>query len=68
MQIEIFMSPKKLTYCGLVIPQVWADFASVNSLLPEDTKPLPEPMSLWEQFHKKCSGTLIFNVCLAFTL
>ena len=38
-----------LTHYGLVMPyhmatQIWVDIGSDNGLLPNDTKPLPEPM------------------------
>ena len=48
-----------------MVTQIWANIGSGNGLLPDGTKPLPEPMSThhswgsaactWEQFHKKCS-------------
>ena len=45
--------------------QNW-DMGSGNGLVPDGTKPLPEPSSkvfTWEQFHIKCSSTLIPNLC-----
>ena len=48
--------------------EIWVNIGSGNGLLPDGTKPLPEPMltyhhwSLvaftWEQFHMKCSRYL----------
>ena len=45
--------------------QIWDNIGSGNGLLPDDTKPIPEPMlayhqrgfvaSNWDQFPKKCS-------------
>ena len=33
-----------LTHCALVTPYNWFDIGSVNGLLPDGNKPLPEPM------------------------
>ena len=36
-----------LTYCGLLVPYCFGDLSnisSINGLLPDGTKPLPEPM------------------------
>ena len=57
-----------LTYCGLMTlygTEIWVNIGSGNGLLPDGTKPLPEPMLTyhqrgsvalsWEQFHRKCS-------------
>ena len=36
-----------LTYCGLVMlygAEIWVNIGSGNGLLPDGTKPLPEPM------------------------
>ena len=58
----------KLTLCGLVTPYgdiIWVNIGSGNGLLPDGTKPLPEPMLTYHQsglvaftqwqFHTKCS-------------
>ena len=60
---------KKLTHCGLVMPYGELDLGqqgSGNGLVPDGTKPLPEPMLTYhqtcsvafirEKFHKKCSA------------
>ena len=54
---------KVLTHCGLVAPYIWFNIGSGNDLLPDGTKPLPEPMLtchqsgpvpfFWGQFHKR---------------
>ena len=46
---------------------IWVRIGPVNALLPDSTKPLPEPLLpyhqkcsvayTWEQFHKKSSWT-----------
>ena len=36
-----------LTHCGLMTPygdEIWVNIGSGNGLLPDGTKPLPEPM------------------------
>ena len=48
-------------------PKNWVNIGAGNGLLPDGTKPLPEPMLIYhqmvsvayakEQFHKKCSWT-----------
>ena len=55
-----------ITHCGLVMPysEIWVNIGSGNGLLPDGTKPLPEPMLTdhqWSpvtfilgQFHKRC--------------
>ena len=56
-----------LTYCGLVTPygdRVLVNICSGNGLLPDGTKPLPEPMLTYHhwnlvtfisgRFHKRC--------------
>ena len=56
-----------LTHCGLVThmgTEIWVNIGSGNGLLPDGTKPLPEPMLTdhqWSpvtfisgQFHKRC--------------
>ena len=61
-----------LTHCGLVTPygdRVWVNIGPGNGLLPDGTKPLPEPILIyhqrcsvaltWEQFHLK----LMRNIC-----
>ena len=58
------MCMETLTHCGLVMAmKIWVNIGSANGLLPDSTKPLPEPMLTnhhrcymafnWEQFHKK---------------
>ena len=57
----------ELTYCGLVMPYGDIDLGHIgsgNGLLPDGTKPLPEPMLtvhnlspvtfISGQFHKRC--------------
>ena len=57
-----------LNHWCLVTPygdMIWVNLGSGNGLLPDGTKPLPEPKLTfhwgwsaaftWEQFHKKCS-------------
>ena len=56
------------THCDLVMPynvaiEIWVNTGSGNGLLPDDTKPSPEPMLtyhqwgpvifIWGQFHKR---------------
>ena len=61
------MSMTVLTHCGLVMPYsdiIWVNIGSGNGLMPDGTKPLPEPMMIshllpfvvltWEQFHIEC--------------
>ena len=53
-----------LTHCGLVTREAWVNIGSGNGLLPDGTKPLPEPMltghhwspvaSILGQFHNRC--------------
>ena len=38
-----------LTHWGLVMPQIWVNIGSGNGLLPDGTKPLPEPMLTYHQ-------------------
>ena len=39
-----------LTHCGLVTPlAIWVNIGSGNGLLPDSTKPLPEPMLIYHQ-------------------
>ena len=58
-----------LSHCGLVchmVAYIWVNIGSCNGLLPEGTKPLPEPMftfhqlsavtPVWGQFHKRYSS------------
>ena len=50
-----------------MVAEIWVNIGTGNGLLPDDTKPLPEPMLTynqrcsvaftWEQFHKKCLWT-----------
>ena len=52
-----------LTHCGLVT-EIWVNIGSGNGLLPDGTKPLPEPMLTyhqwgpktftWKKFHERC--------------
>ena len=60
-----------LIYCGLVVQNgdidlgLWVNTGSGNGLLPDGTKPIPEPVSSYHQwslvaftlqwFHRKCS-------------
>ena len=42
----------ELTHCGLVMPYdkgIWVNIPSGNGLLPDGTKPLPEPMLTYHQ-------------------
>ena len=73
-EYKYFMLPhinfahKNSTQCGLVMPYSiisLVNLGSSNGLLPDGTKPLPEPMLTnhqcgvvaftWGQFHRKCS-------------
>ena len=45
-----------LTHCGLVTKQIWVNIGSGNGLLPDGTKPLPEPMLT---YNHKSSVTFI---------
>ena len=76
-----------LTHCGLVMPygrvsfhfltQIWVNIDSGNDLLPDGTKPLPEPMSTslsrhsvaltWETISQVLIN-LICNMCLKITI
>ena len=41
-----------LTHCGLVMTLatlIWVNIGSGNGLLPDGTKPLPEPMLMYHQ-------------------
>ena len=38
-----------LTHCGLMTPEVWVNTGSGNGLLPDGTKPFPEPMLTYHQ-------------------
>ena len=43
---------KVLTHCGLgrhMVSNIWANIGAGNGLLPEGTKPLPEPMLTYRQ-------------------
>ena len=45
MFLRINFAPQRLTYCGLVTPyEFWVNTGSGNGLLPNGTKPLPEPV------------------------
>ena len=54
----------ELSHSGLVVTKIWVSIGSGNGLLPNSTKPLPEPMLTdyqWSpvtfisgQFHKRC--------------
>ena len=54
--IQIFQA-NKLTHwhdCGLVtsrhmVTKIWVNIGSSNGLVPDDTKPLPEPMLIYHQ-------------------
>ena len=72
----LFMSCP-LTHYGPVTPVtivIVLNFGSGNGLLPDGTKPLPEPMLIYhtwdpvilneEQFHRKCSGYVSHKMCL----
>ena len=65
--IEHWGRLKLLTHSGLVMPYGDMDLGQIvwdNGLLPDNTKPLPEPMFAanfwgsvaftWEQFYSKC--------------
>ena len=45
-------SNDSLTHCGLVTPygdmEIWVNIGSGNGLLPDGTKPLPEPMLTYQ--------------------
>ena len=53
-----------LTHCGHMVTEIWVNIRSGNVLLPDSTKPLPEPMWLiisevqvtfiLEKIHKRC--------------
>ena len=42
-------SRSTLTHWGLVSTKIWVNFGSGNGLLPDGTKPLPEPMLTYHQ-------------------
>ena len=47
MSVVFLIDRGYLTHCGLVTPYgdiIWVNIGSGNGLLPEGTKPLPEPM------------------------
>ena len=62
--LMIHLRPIPLTHWGVVTPENWVNIGSGNGLLPDGTKPLPEPMLTdhqWSpvtfilgQFHKRC--------------
>ena len=57
-------SAQVLTHCDHMATEIWVNIGSGNGLLPDSTKPLPEPMLTdhqWSpmtfilgQFHKRC--------------
>ena len=58
-----------LTHCGLVTPhgtEIWANIASGNGLLPDGTKPLPEPMLNFEMPQPSITKICLKITCLTF--
>ena len=57
--------------------QIWVNIRSVNGLLPDGTKPSPEPMLTYHQwsavafilgqFHKRCLNHQLLKICLKLT-
>ena len=48
-QIYAALRGDELTHWGLVMPEIWVNIGSGNGLLPDGTKPLPEPMLTYHQ-------------------
>ena len=41
-----------------MVPWIWVNTGTGNGLLPEGTKPLPEPMLTWDHWHpSQCNST-----------
>ena len=67
-----WVSETPLSHCGHMVTQIWVNIGSDNGLLPDDTKPLPEPMLTnhqwgvmaftWGQYHRKCPRYLSLSL------
>ena len=44
-----YVKPYNLTHCALGATQIWVNIGWGNGLLPDGTKPLPEPMLTYRQ-------------------